>query len=100
MRGIAKLLSLLRLHHPRVPIVANTTARPLTRAWQIKLELQQQICRCVQWQRSVEFMRGAGITTFIEVGPGNVLSGLITRVFPEASVLNFGDKPSLGLSLP
>lgn len=95
MRGLAKVLSLLHFHHPRIPIVANTTARPMMRADEVCPELERQLCRCVQWQSSVEYMDRAGVTTFVEVGPGQVLTGLIQRISPQAQTLNISDVPSL-----
>lgn len=65
---------------PEIPIIANTSARPMVKAAELKQELLIQLCHCVQWQRSVEYMINEGIATFIEVGPGRVLTGLIKRI--------------------
>jgi [acyl-carrier-protein] S-malonyltransferase len=63
-----------------VPLIANTTAEPIARAEDIENELLDQICNCVQWCRSVEYMVNAGVSTIVEVGPGNVLTGLTKRI--------------------
>ena len=93
--GMAKLISNLTFKDPTVPVIANTIARPLTKASAIKEELMNQLCHCVQWQRSVEYMVGQGVTTFIEIGPGKVLTGLIKRINKDVQTLNLGDAASI-----
>lgn len=95
--GMAKAISELSFRHPTVPIVVNSTAEPVTTDDAVKEELLRQLCYCVQWQRSVEYMVGAGVSTFIEIGPGQVLSGLIKRISNEAQILNVGDAESIGV---
>jgi [acyl-carrier-protein] S-malonyltransferase len=73
---------------PRIPIVSNVTALPLTDGGAIREELLSQLRRCIQWQPSVEYMAGKGVTTFYEIGPGTVLSGLIRRISPETQTIN------------
>ncbi|MBI4301028.1 MAG: ACP S-malonyltransferase [Chloroflexi bacterium] len=94
--GMAKALFRMSLRHPFIPIVANSTGQPVTTAEEVKAELLTQICSCVQWQRSVEYMVEAGVTTFLEVGPGRVLSGLIRRINNQVQVANIGDVSSSG----
>ncbi len=65
---------------PRVPIVGNVSAMPLNSADELREELQQQLTASVRWTKSVEAMLDAGVDTFIEIGPGNVLGGLIKRI--------------------
>lgn len=91
LRRLVRIISSLRFRRPKVPIVANTTARPLTTTKEVKRELCQQLYRCVHWQGSVEFMSAQGVTTFIEFGPRNVLSGLIQRTCPTARTLTVKD---------
>lgn len=95
IRGLVRILSALRLRSPRVPVVANTTARPLKSTRALKKELERQLCACVQWQRSVEFMSRSGVTTYVEIGPGNVLSGLIKRISKDAEVMHVGNVSSV-----
>ena len=95
LTALSRVISSQAFAPPRFPIVANTTAQPLTSAEAIKEELIEQLCHCVQWQRSIEYMIGAGISTFIEIGPGQVLSGLIKRISKEVQTLNVGDVPSV-----
>ena len=94
--GMIEALSQLQFRDPVVPIVVNSTAQPVTTADGLKEELLRQLSTCVQWQRSVEYMVDAGVSTFIEIGPGHVLSGLIKRTSEESQVLNIADATSVG----
>ncbi|MFH1651890.1 MAG: ACP S-malonyltransferase [Chloroflexota bacterium] len=93
--GMSNLLPGMNFKNPNTPVIANTTATPLTAAADVKQELLDQLCNCVQWQRSVEDMIARGVTTFIELGPGKVLTGLIKRINADVSLLNIGDLASL-----
>lgn len=93
--GMAQAISQLDFRDPSVPIVVNSTAQPVTTAAEIKQELLLQLSSCVQWQKSVEYMVGAGVSTFIEIGPGQVLQGLIKRINQEAQILNIEDTSSI-----
>lgn len=93
--GMAQAISQLDFRDPIVPIVVNSTAQPVTTSAEIKQELLQQLSSCVQWQKSVEYMVGAGVSTFIEIGPGQVLHGLIKRINQEAEILNIEDTSSI-----
>jgi [acyl-carrier-protein] S-malonyltransferase len=89
--GMAVILSKVNFRNPFVPIIANTTAQPLTIASQFQHELLNQLTTSVQWQRSIEYMLGQGVKSFIEIGPGKVLSGLIKRISRDVETLNIGD---------
>ena len=89
--GMAKVIATLSFNQPAVPIIGNTTAQPLATAESVKEELLRQLCNCVQWQRSVEYMVGNGVSTFIELGPGKVLAGLIRRIDKSVKIINIGD---------
>jgi [acyl-carrier-protein] S-malonyltransferase len=95
VEGMARAISQVNLGLPQVPIVANSTAQPLTDPDDVREELLRQLCHCVQWQPSVEYMVGTGVTTFVEIGPGQVLSGLIKRINSEVQVLNISDPESI-----
>lgn len=89
--GMAEVMATLSFSQPAVPIIGNTTAQPLVTAEAIKQELLTQLCHCIQWQRSVEYMARDGVATFIEIGPGKVLAGLIKRIDKGVKILNIGD---------
>ncbi len=80
---------------PVVPVIGNTTALPMTTVDDVKKELTRQLCHGVQWQRSVEYMIGQGVTTFVEIGPGKVLTGLVRRINKDVKTINIGDVASI-----
>jgi len=93
--GMAQAISRFSFRDPAVPIVINSTAQPVTTAEAVREELLRQLCAPVQWQRSVEYMVDAGVSTFIEIGPGQVLSGLIKRIDSQVQTLSVGDTSSV-----
>jgi len=93
--GMSRILESIPFADPVVPIVANTTAEPMTSAAEVKAELLRQLCQGVQWQRSVEYMVASGVAAFIEIGPGEVLSGLIKRINSDVRTVNIGDVPAI-----
>ena len=93
--GMSEAIASLSFNEPVVPIIGNTTAQPLTTAELIKEELLTQLCNCIQWQRSIEYMINDGVSTFIEIGPGKVLAGLIKRINKGAETLNIGDAAAI-----
>ncbi|MBE0481168.1 MAG: ACP S-malonyltransferase [Dehalococcoidia bacterium] len=95
VEGMANAISRVDFRAPEVPIVANSTATPVTTVEQIKQELLDQLCRCVRWQPSVEYMVNAGVSTFFEIGPGVVLTKLIKRIARKAQALNIGELVSV-----
>ena len=76
---------------PDVPVVGNTKARYLKSVDQMKEELANQVCMCVQWEDTIQLLLSEGVDTFIEVGPGTVLCGLIKRIAPEAVSYHIGN---------
>ena len=73
---------------PKYKVVSNVTAKEYTENNQIKKLLVQQIESPVRWRESIEYMVANGTTTFVEIGPGKVLSGLIKRINKDVKVLN------------
>jgi [acyl-carrier-protein] S-malonyltransferase len=80
---------------PSLPIVRNIDAQPTRTGAECRDGLVRQVSGAVQWQASVERMVQEGVKTFIEVGPGTVLSGLVKKIAKEAMVLSVEDPPSL-----
>lgn len=93
--GMAEIIATISFGEPLIPIIANTTAQEITTAELVKEELLRQLCHGVQWQRSIEYMINNGVATFIEIGPGKVLSGLIKRINKKVKTLNIGDAQSI-----
>jgi [acyl-carrier-protein] S-malonyltransferase len=82
-----------------VPLVNNADAKPIRSGSEIKASLIRQLPSPVLWEDSVRMMSSMGVTTFIEVGPGTVLTGLIKRIVPEAKTLNVSDPASFETTL-
>jgi [acyl-carrier-protein] S-malonyltransferase len=82
--ALMPLLDAAHLTDPDVPIMANVDGQPLATAADLRDELIRHIFSPVQWVRAVETMRDAGIADYLEIGPGNVLSGLIKRTQKDA----------------
>jgi [acyl-carrier-protein] S-malonyltransferase len=72
------------IQSPTVPIISNVTARPLTVPTEIRADILQQLTHPVRWTSSIETIAAEGGNTFVEIGPGEVLTGLIKRIVPEA----------------
>ncbi len=93
--GMSAFIGQVSFREPGIPVIANTTAGPLATAESVKPELLNQLCNPVQWQRSIEYMINNGVTTFIEIGPGKVLAGLIKRISRDVKTVNIGDLPAI-----
>ncbi|WP_425479776.1 ACP S-malonyltransferase [Dehalogenimonas alkenigignens] len=93
--GLSKVVERLNFKDTAVPIVANTTGLPITGAEDIRAELLKQLTTSVYWQKSVEYMIGAGVSTFIEVGPGKVLSGLVRRINRDVRTINISEAQAI-----
>ncbi|HEY2916748.1 MAG TPA: ACP S-malonyltransferase [Candidatus Limnocylindrales bacterium] len=91
--GMRDVLGGVTFHDPRVVLLANADARPLTTAEACRAELVEHLTAGVDWVQAVEAMQAAGVTTFLEVGPGKVLTNLIKRIAPEATALAL-DEPA------
>jgi [acyl-carrier-protein] S-malonyltransferase len=85
------VLAGVTFNDPTVTLLANADARPITTGEAARAELIEHLTAGVDWVAAVEHMAGAGVTTFIEVGPGKVLSGLIKRIAPNAEILPADD---------
>jgi [acyl-carrier-protein] S-malonyltransferase len=79
------------MRQPTAPVVANISARPLTNVQEIREELAGQLTWPVRWTASMQWMIGAGVTRFIEVGPKDVLSRLLKRIDRAVETINVGD---------
>ncbi|MEN8614330.1 ACP S-malonyltransferase [Dehalogenimonas sp. THU2] len=93
--GLAKVVERLNFTDAKIPIIANTTGLPITAAEDIRAELLKQLTESVYWQKSVEYMSGAGVGTVIEIGPGKVLTGLIRRINRDLKTMNISDAQTI-----
>lgn len=83
------------LRAPRRPVISNVTAEPLEDVDAIRKELVVQLTASVQWTRSIEYMAARQVTRFIEVGPKDVLAGLVRRITKDVHAISIGDVASL-----
>ncbi len=93
--SMAAVLAATTVRDASLPVVANLTADYETEAADIKANLAAQIDNPVRWEESIGRLAADGFDTFIEVGSGTVLSGLMKRVAPSAVVYNVGDMAGL-----
>ena len=96
-RAFAPILDAAPFVARRIPLVSNLTAVPSTDPQTIRAGLRKQMTGRVRWRESIDAMLAAGVDTFVEVGPGTVLSGLVRRCTKEKAVrvLNVEDPTSL-----
>ncbi|HHX38938.1 MAG TPA: ACP S-malonyltransferase [Armatimonadetes bacterium] len=92
---LGEVLNTTPLTDARIPVVANVLGEPVQTASTIRTALLQQMTGSVLWEDTVRRMAADGVTTFVEVGPGRVLSGLVRRIAPEARTLQAGDVASI-----
>lgn len=78
--GLAQMIATMPIHDASIPVIGNIQAQPLTDAQTIREELSQQIASSVQWTRTVQYLVSAGVTVFIEIGPGQALTGMVKRI--------------------
>lgn len=90
-KQFAELVASLELQDARIPIVSNIDGRPLLSTRDLRRELSEQMCQPVQWYDSVTRMVDEGVQTFVEVGPGKVLSGLIKRIDGDVKAISYAE---------
>lgn len=90
-----KALSDLEISELEIPVVANFTAEPNQNKSRIKDLLVNQVCGKVRWRETINFLYNQGVRSFIEVGPGKVLTTLAKRMYPECEVFNLSNPEGL-----
>lgn len=96
---LAKELDTVMISDLRIPIVNNADAKFLGTVAELKPSLVRQISSSLYWEDSINRMTVEGYDTFVEIGPGKVLSGLVKRIAKDAKVLNVEDQKSMGEAL-
>jgi [acyl-carrier-protein] S-malonyltransferase len=81
----SQILARIPFREPRVPMLGNVHATVISTAEGLRRELSEHLVHGVQWTDTVRRMAADGVTDFIEIGPGRVLSGLIKRIVPGAA---------------
>lgn len=92
---LAPALEEIEIRPPRVPVVSNVTARPLERVDDVRRDIVQQLTRPVHWTDSIQHIVSAGVGVFVEIGPGNVLTGLVRRIAPAVQAWSLDDDQGL-----
>ncbi|KXV77581.1 ACP S-malonyltransferase [Acetobacter cerevisiae] len=87
---MAEALAKADIAAPIVPVIANVTAEKVSDPDAIRQALTKQVTGRVRWRESVEAMTSMGVDTFVEIGAGKVLSGLVRRIDPEVSTSSVG----------
>ncbi|GAC1350273.1 MAG: ACP S-malonyltransferase [Ktedonobacteraceae bacterium] len=85
--GLAQMLATTPIQDASIPVIGNIHATPLTQADALREELAQQIASPVQWTQTIEYMASAGVTVFIEIGPGQALTGMVKRIVKGVTLI-------------
>lgn len=96
---LAEVLDQVKIADAKIPVIANVTAQPEQKGDEIRKILVKQAASPVLWEDSVRYMIQAGVTTFIEVGPGKVLTGFVKKIDRSFSGQNVEDLASLEKTL-
>jgi [acyl-carrier-protein] S-malonyltransferase len=93
--AMRKALDEATVNNPKVPVIANVSASAISDPSQIRDALVKQVTGMVRWVDSITYLQQHGISRIIEVGHGNVLTGLIKRIVPEMTLINVGSVEDL-----
>ena len=85
------------MSRPDVPLIGNTSARPLSDTPSIRAELVAQLTQCVRWTESIRYLLAQGMDTFIEIGPNDILTGLMRRIDRKARRFTVQDQEGMGI---
>ncbi|MFG6496825.1 ACP S-malonyltransferase [Fictibacillus sp. UD] len=86
-----EVLDQVAINDAKTPVIANVTAKSITSKEDIKHKLIEQLYSPVRWEETVRELMEQGVDTFVEIGPGKVLSGLVKKVNRRATVIAVGD---------
>ncbi len=94
-QGLQQAIAAVTISPPQVPVIGNVSAGPLLSADAVKQELMAQLTSPVRWTGSVQAMVERGVGRFVEIGPGNVLTGLVRRIAKDVETVNINDVRSI-----
>jgi [acyl-carrier-protein] S-malonyltransferase len=92
---LAAALREVAIARPRVPFVSNVSAAPTADPETIRRQLADQVCAPVLWEKSMRYALSQGIRSFLEPGPGEVLSGILRKIDPDVSIRSAATPASL-----
>ncbi len=93
--GLAQAVDASGVRDATIPVIGNIKSTALVTAQDIRQELTQQIASSVQWVRTIEYMVNAGVTVFIEIGPGQTLTGMVKRIAKGVTTLTIGSSAEI-----
>ena len=93
--AIPQDLERIEFKQPEMPVVTNVDAQPTTAPDELREALVRQVSAPVRWVDSMQLLIGQGVNTFVEAGPGKVLSGLMRQTSRDVKTLNVEDAASL-----
>lgn len=91
---LAQKLDEVKFSNARIPVVSNVCAEPVTGGEEIRDLMKKQISSRVLWEKSIKKMQSLGVETYVEIGPGRALSGMMRRIDRKAPILNLEDMKS------
>ena len=97
--SFAEFISDVELNNASIPVITNVDAEATVEAEDFRAKMPKQIYSSVYWTQTIEKMVAEGVDTFIEIGPGKVLTGLNKKIAPEANVYNVYDITSLEVAI-
>jgi [acyl-carrier-protein] S-malonyltransferase len=93
--GLKVALDKTEFRDAKIPVYINVTAKPVQKANEIRAMLFEQVTSPVRWEETIVNMSADGASSFIEIGPGKVLQGLVKRIVPGASIAGFDTAASI-----
>lgn len=93
--GLRQAIAAVTISPPQTPVIGNVSAEPLLSADAVKQELMAQLTSPVRWTGSVQTMVQRRVERFVEIGPGNVLTGLVRRIAKDVETMNINDVRSI-----
>ena len=96
---LADVLSTISMNDASIPVIANVTAKPVTQSSEIRDLLSEQVYSPVLWEDSIRYLISEGVDTFIEIGSGTVLAGLIKKIDKTVTIIPINTLESLQAAL-
>lgn len=93
--GLESAVLGLEFQAPIIPVIGNYSGTPISTVDEVKRELFNGLCHCVQWRNSIRYMVGSGVSRFVEFGPSRVLSSLIKRIDKGVEAITLSDTESI-----
>ena len=93
--GLESAVLGLAFQAPTIPVIGNYSGTPISTVDEVKRELFNGLCHCVQWRNSIRYMVGSGVSRFVEFGPSRVLSSLIKRIDKGVEAITLSDTESI-----